>query len=165
MRTKQWISACVTTVLMMGVSTAAFAADYEPFTDVEDVCPDCEKPDADELEMADGTTLRGTVVGENTDFYVVVRYGEVRAIPTNAVDSITWADGSKPSGLSDKDQVVLDSGHVVSGTIVDEKDTPAFFQVKSSFADFTYTIFKKQVDKAYKDGSRYEFSMPEEDDE
>ncbi len=164
MRTKQWMAACVTAVLMMGVSTAVVAADYEPFTDVEDVCPDCEKPDADELEMADGTTLRGTVVGENADFYVVVRYGEARAIPTNAVNSIAWADGSKPSGLGDKDQIVLASGHVVSGTIVDEKDKPAFFQIKSSFADFTYTIFKTQVDKAYKNGSRYQFSMPEDDE-
>ncbi|QDG54309.1 hypothetical protein FIV42_27255 [Persicimonas caeni] len=158
MTAKKWITACAVALAVSGLSVAASAADFVPFSKVENVCPDCKKPKADVISMSNGSTIRGTVVAENTDFYTVVRYGEVRAVPRSSVQSIAWADGSKPSSLLDKDQIVLNNGHVLSGTIVDEKDEPAFFQIKSSFSDYTYMVTKSQVKKAYKGGSEYSFS-------
>ena len=157
----KWIVAIAVGVALVGVSTATFAQDYTPFGQVENVCPECEETKADVLEITGGLTVRGTVVAENSDFYTVVRFGEVRAIPRRDVQSIAWADGTKPSGLNTKDQILLNNGHVLSGTIIDEKDEPAFFQIKSSFADYTYSVAKGQVDKAYKSGQEYSFSMPE----
>ncbi len=162
---KKWIAACALSLAAFGLSATTFAQDFKPFSKVEDVCPDCEKPKADAISMSDGTTIRGTVVAENSDFYTVVRYGEVRALPRSKVQSIAWADGSKPSGLLDKDQIVLNTGHVLSGTIVKEKDEPAFFQIKSSFSDYTYMVTKAEVKKAYKGGSEYSFTVPTPEDD
>ncbi len=160
MTAKKWMTALLTAATVMGVSTAAFAVDFQPFSKVTNVCPDCKQPKADVITLAGGGTVRGTVVAENTDFYTVVRYGEVRAIPRNKVESIAYADGSKPAGLMNKDQIVLKNGHVLSGTIIKETDEPAFFQIKSSFSDYTYTVAKDQVAKAYKGGSEYSFTIP-----
>jgi hypothetical protein len=161
MSIKKWIPACIVAVSLVGLSTAAFAVDFKPFTQVENVCPECEQPKADVVSMSSGDKFRGTVVAENSAFYTVVRYGEVRAVPRSDVQSIAWADGSKPSGLMNKDQILLNSGHVLSGTIVDEKDKPSFFQIKSSFSDFTYTVAKSEVQTAYKNGSEYSFTAGE----
>jgi hypothetical protein len=163
MNAKKWIPAFVIAASLVGLSSAALAADFEPFTPVENVCPDCEKPKADVISLSGGDKIRGTVVAENSSFYTVVRYGEVRAIPRSDVQGIVWADGSKPSGLMKNDQIVLQSGHVLSGTIVDETDKPAFFQIKSSFSDYTYTVAKAEVQAAYKGGSEYAFSTGEEE--
>lgn len=162
MTAKKWIAACAVALAFSGLSATAFAADFIPFSKVENVCTDCKQPKADVISMSNGTAIRGTVVAENSDFYTVVRYGEVRAIPRSSVQSIAWADGAKPSSLLDKDQIVLTNGHVLSGTIVDEKDEPALFQIKSSFSDYTYMVTKSQVQKAYKSGSEYSFSKGEE---
>lgn len=164
MTLKKWMTACVTAAMLVGVSATAFAVDFKPFSKVGNVCPDCEQSKADVISLSKGGSVRGTVVAENTDFYVVVRYGEVRAIPRGDVQSIKWANGTKPSGLMDKDQIVLKNGHVLSGTIVDETDEPAFFQVKSSFSDYTYTVAKGSVASAYKSGSEYSFTVPESDE-
>jgi hypothetical protein len=161
MSAKTWIAAGIIAIATCGVSTAGFAADFKAFTPVENVCPECEQSKADLISMLSGDKIRGKVVAENTQFYTVVRYGEVRAIPRSNVQSIAWANGSKPSGLMDQDQIVLQNGHVLSGTIVDETDKPAFFQIKSSFSDFSYTVTKAEVKKAYKGGSEYSFSTGE----
>lgn len=147
------------------VSSTAAAQDFKPFTKVENVCPDCEQPRADIIELSSGDSIRGTVVAENTDFYVVVRYGEVRAVPRSDVQAIEWAGGNKPSGLMNKDQILLPNGHVLSGTITEEKDEPALFKIKSSFNQQTFVVFKKVVKTAYKDGQAYSFSMPETKDD
>lgn len=161
-----WTKTLVCALMLGGiglVSSTATAQQFKPFTSVENVCPDCEQAPADVVEMSNGDSIRGTVVAENADFYVMVRYGEVRVLPRSDVQAIEWADGNKPSGLMNKDQILLRSGHVLSGTIVEETDKPAHFKIKSSFNDQTYVVFKKVVDKAYKDGQQYSFEMPDED--
>ena len=155
MSATKWMSALAFAAVAVGVSATGFAADFEPFTKVENICPDCKKTKADVLSLSDGTSVRGTVVAENDEFYTVVRYGEVRAVPRSSVQSIDWADGSRPSSLRDKDQIVLNNGHVFSGTIVEETDEPAFFRIKSSFSDYTYTVAKTEVKKAFKGGTEY----------
>src|SRR5690554_7253899 len=79
--------ACAATLL--GVSTSAFAADFKPFKPVKNVCPECPQPKADELKLNDGQALRGTVVAENVDFYVFLRFDEVCEIAKSAVISIS----------------------------------------------------------------------------
>lgn len=132
---------------------AGTAAAYTPFTSVNNVCPTCTQPKADVLTTNDGATIRGSVLAENSSFYVFFRYGEIRAIPKNEVQKIEWANGTKPGGLTNFDQIVLKSGHVMSGTIVDNKEKPALFQIKSSKGELTYVVFKSQVAKIFKSGS------------
>lgn len=146
--------ACAATLL--GVSTSAFAADFKPFTPVKNVCPECPQPKADELKLNDGQVLRGAVVAENVDFYVFLRYGEVRAIPKSSVASIAWADGSKPAGLDGFEQILLNNGHVLSGSIINDSEKPALFELKASFANVTFRVSKDQVLKAYRNGQAFE---------
>jgi hypothetical protein len=163
-----WKNVFVFAVALTGLgllSSTAAAQAFKPFSQVENVCPECEQPPADVIEMSNGDSIRGTVVAENTDFYVVVRYGEVRAVPRSDVQAIEWAGGNKPSGLMSKDQILLPNGHVLSGTITEEKDEPALFKLKSSFNQQTFVVFKKEVETAYKDGQTYSFTMPEDKDE
>jgi hypothetical protein len=157
---KKWMLSLSCALMILGLSGTAFAQDFQAFTPVQSVCPDCALPKADVLTLSGGQTLRGTVVAENQDFYVVVRYGEVRAIPKTNVQSIAWADGTKPGALNNLDQIVLQNGHVLSGTIIQESNEPPYIQIKSSFADFTYTVAKSEVAKAYKGGSVYQVKMP-----
>lgn len=152
--------ACAATLL--GISTTAFAADFKPFTPVTNVCPECEQPKADEMKLKDGQAIRGTVVAENVDFYVFLRYGEVRAIPKSLVASMTWANGKKPSGLDGFEQILLKNGHVLSGTITNDSDKPPLFELKASFADVKFMVTKDQIKKAYRNGEEFEvvFEMP-----
>ena len=113
------------------------------------------------IELNDGQTIRAKVVAENNAFYVIERFNEVRSVPLDSIKSVEWADGSRPANLRGQDQLLLENGHVISGTITDEKDEPAYFQVKSSISDFTYVVFKAEVKKAYKGGAEYPFTVPE----
>lgn len=161
MSIKKWLLSFACAATLLGISTSAFAADFKPFTPVKNVCPECPQPKADEIRTRDGQTLRGTVVAENVDFYVFLRYGEIRAIPKSAVESMEWADGSKPSGLDAYEQVLLKNGHVLSGEIVTDNEKPPLYEVKLSYGDFTIMATKDQVDKVYKNGKAVDFKRPE----
>ncbi|TDP63706.1 hypothetical protein [Bradymonas sediminis] len=156
MSVKKWLLSFACAATLMGISTSAFAADFKPFTPVKNVCPECVQPKADEMKLNDGQAIRGTVVAENVDFYVFLRYGEVRAIPKSAVANIVWANGSKPAGLDRYEQVLLKNGHVLSGTIINDSQEPPLYEVKASFANVTIMAAKDQVKKAYRNGQEIE---------
>lgn len=161
MNAKKWLMSLACTFTVLGAASAASAADFKPFTPVKDVCPECEKPKADEVKLADGRAIRGTVVAENADFYVFLRYGEIRAISKSSVSNIVWANGSKPSGLDDFEQILLKNGHILSGTIINDNAKPALFELRASFSDVTFMVTKDQVDKAYRDGREFEVEVAE----
>lgn len=148
--------------LMAMAGTAAAQVSYEPFSEVENVCPDCEKPAADEIALDSGETIRGTIVAKNEDFLVVERYGEVQAIPNDKVKSMSFEDGSRPSKLESQDQIVLPNGHVLTGEIVDQSDKPGHFQLESSILDVSYVVFQKKAEALYRGGSKETIEMPEE---
>jgi hypothetical protein len=142
-------------LLAFGLSAQGTAAvDFEPFSEVESVCPDCELPDMDTVELSSGEKIRCQIVAANDDFWVIERYGEVRAIPDSRVTSKSYADGGAPSDLRSQDQIVLENGHVLTGAIVDESDEPGHFQLKSSVGDSSFVVFKKQARAMYRDGSK-----------
>lgn len=143
------------------VAVEASAVEFEPFHEVENVCPDCEKPESDTVELSDGTTVRCTIVAENQDFLVVERYGETRGIPNSEVASKSYADGGPPSDLRSQDQIVLKNGHVLTGSIVDESDKPGHYQLKSAVGDFSYVVFKSQAEALYREGSKETIEVPE----
>lgn len=137
------------------ISSSAFS--FEPFAEVQNVCPECTPRKSDALTTNDGTVVRGQVIAENSEAYIFYRFGEVRSIPKNQVQNVEWAEGSKPGGLSNPDQIILKDGHVLSGTIVDDKDKPAIFQIKLSHHDQTVVVFKSQVQTLFKGGSKASF--------
>ncbi len=148
------VFAAVFTILVAFVTTAQ-AQDYsfKSFSDVKSVCPQCEPPASDVLKLKNGSEVRATVVAINPAFYTVSRYGEVRTIPNGDVTSVEYEKGNKPSGIDSQDQIVLKNGHVLTGTISLENEKPAYYQIKSSTLDYTYTVFEPQAVKVYKKGN------------
>lgn len=151
-RVSSWISIFFVAAGTLCLASPAFS--FEPFQDVTSVCPDCTPRKSDALTANDGTVLRGQVIAENSESYIFYRFGEVRSIPKNQVQKLEWADGSKPGGLTNSDQVVLKNGHVLSGAIVDDKDEPALIQIKLSHHDQTVVVFKSLVETLFKGGSK-----------
>jgi hypothetical protein len=144
-----------TTVAVLSLVASTVAAQdfsFRPFSDVTNVCPTCEAPPSDVLKLRDGREVRATVVAMNPSFYTVVRFGEVRTVPRGEVQSVTWEKGSQPSGLDNLDQIVLRNGHVLTGSIVVDNDTPAYYQIKSSYMEYTYTVFKTQAARVFRNG-------------
>ncbi|MFB6350165.1 MAG: hypothetical protein ABEN55_08060, partial [Bradymonadaceae bacterium] len=150
-------------VVGMGLASPAVTqVEFQSFSNVETVCPDCEKPKSDTVELTGGKKIRCTIVAENDDFLVVERFGEVRGIPLQKVASKSFKDGNRPSNLKSQDQIVLKNGHVLSGEIVDESDKPGHFQLKSSVGDFSYVVFKREAKALYRKGSKKTIEMPHE---
>jgi hypothetical protein len=144
-------------MISMSVWFGADAMAYTPFTVVNNVCPKCTQPKADVATMSDGAKVAGQIIGENNVFYVMLRFGELRILPKNEVQVVEFANGAKPSNLSSHDQILLKSGHVISGTITEDKDLPALFQVKASHGDMTFVVFKSEVSKVYRAGLESSF--------
>lgn len=147
----------IATALAVSVAVPAFA--WAPFTVVTNVCETCEQEPADVVTLTNGTKIRGQVVGENSSFWVVVRLTEARAIPKGEVQGIEWANKSKPASVSNSDQILLKNGVVLSGTIVDDKTTPPVMQLKSSYLDQTYIVFKAEVAEAYRSGTKIDLGI------
>ena len=148
---KKLMLATISLVLLTALPALAFSP---PFTVVTNVCDTCEQEPADVVTLTSGQKIRGKVVGENPSFYTVVRYTEARAIPRSEVQGIKWANGSKPPAVSSSDQILLHNGVVFSGTIVENKTKPALIQLKSSYLNQTYIVFKSQIAEAYRSGTK-----------
>ncbi len=142
--------------------TAFGQVEFESFSEVENVCPDCDRPPADEVALRGGETIRGTIVAKNEDFWVVERYGEVRGIPEGEVESTSFEDDSRPSDLQSQDQIVLKNGHVLTGEITDESDEPPHYEIESSVLDVSYVVFKEEAKALYRGGSKEDIEIPEE---
>ena len=158
---QKWVG-LVVFLAMLGTGWQASAVEFEPFRNVEDVCPECEKPKSDSVTLSDGQKLRCNIVAANDDFLVVEKYGEVRGIPNSRVKSKSFADGAPPSNLRSQDQIVLKSGHVLTGSIVDESDKPGHFQMKSGVNDFSFVVFKSEIGALYRSGTKKTVELPKE---
>lgn len=140
--------------VILSMSAQVSAADFRPFSPVQDVCPTCPKSAEDQITLNNDTKIRAKIVAENDDFFVLARYGEVRILPKERVLSVEWANNSQPSGLDMQDQVLLTTGHVVTGSIIEEQDKPAYFKIQSSINQQTYIVFKAQAEAVYRGGRR-----------
>lgn len=149
-----WMLALLGVITLSSVEV--MGQDFRPFTPVEDVCPECEDRPQDRLELTGGDVVEGEVVAENVDFYVVVRFQEVRTVPRERVLAIQWGKGDETPGLMKFDQILLPSGHVLSGTIIDDKVEPAIYKIKSSFNQQTYTVSKSEAQAVYIEGRAVE---------
>lgn len=130
---------------------------FKPWSDITDVCPSCEQPAGDVISLKNGDEIKGVIRAINPLFYTVERFGEVRTVPTNDVQSVEWKRGTKPDGLDSLDQIVLSNGHVLTGKIITDNDRPPYFEIESSYLDHTYTVFKSQAQMVFKKGIEYDF--------
>lgn len=143
------------TLALLSMPVLGFA--YQPFTSVQSVCETCPNPKSDVLTLNDGNKIRGSIIGENTAFYVMLKHLEVRAIQKTQVQTVEYAGGTKPGFLASQDQILLKSGHVLNGEITEDKEKPALFQVRSSHGNVSFVVFKSEVSKVYKKGLESSF--------
>lgn len=149
------------TLCLVGMfASEASALKFTPFSNVKDVCPKCPKATTDTITFQNNVKVKARIIAETNAFYVIERYGEVRLVPLSDILSIDWGGGSKPAGLTSQDQIVLLNGHVLTGSIIDEKDAPkgGYFRMRSSTNNQTYIVFKKQAESVYKGGRAYTFT-------
>ncbi len=130
---------------------------FNDWSDVTQVCPTCEPPPADELVLRNGDTVQGTIRAVNPVFYTVERFGEVRTVPAGDVQEVNWKRGDQPRGLDSLDQIVLKNGHVLTGEIIVDNDRPPYFEIQSSYLEYSYTVFKSQIAMVFRDGQEYDF--------
>lgn len=134
--------------LMIPSSSSAFQ--FREFTSVENVCPDeCDQRPSDVLHLKDGRKVRGRVIANNHEFFVVNRLHEIRAVPLEKVKNIDWHDG-QPEDLTDYDQILLKSGHVLSGKITGGDKNPTYLEIEGQLTDNTYTVFESQIEEVYR---------------
>jgi hypothetical protein len=150
--------ALVATALLASTATAQEVdLSFNDWSDVTQVCPTCEPPPADELVLRNGDTVQGTIRAVNPVFYTVERFGEVRTVPSGDVQEVNWKRGDQPSGLDSLDQIVLQNGHVLTGEIIVDNDRPPYFEIQSSYLEYSYTVFKSQIAMVFRDGEQYDF--------
>ena len=94
---------------------------FTPFTEVKSVCPSCPRPKTDQVKLASGEVLACKVIAQNDDYYVAVRFGELRAIMKSEISSIKWAAEGKGVKLPNGDQILLKNNVVLHGTIVEQQ--------------------------------------------
>ena len=150
---KRWILGSVVGLMCLG-SAQGMAADFRPFSSVEDVCPTCAKRAVDTITLDNGTKVKARIEAENDDYLVLSRYGEVRIIPKSRLMSVEWANNSERSGLTSQDQLVLSSGHVLTGSIIEENKEQGIYRLQSSLNQQIYVVFGTQVESVYKAGRR-----------
>ena len=151
---KKRVMFAVATCAMMAMAGPAMAVNFQPFTKVTDVCPTCPKRATDTITLNSSTKIAAKVVAENDDFFVLVRYGEVRAVPKGSVQSVEWANGSAPTGLTSQDQIVLRSNHVLTGSIIEENKDRGFYRMQSSVNKQTFVVFDNSAESVYKAGRK-----------
>lgn len=140
--------------VVMSVGLSATAADFRPFSAIQDVCPTCPKRAEDTITMDNGTKVKARIEAENDDYLILARYGEVRAFPKSRLMSVDWANNSARSGLTSQDQIVLNTGHVLTGNIIEENSETGLYRLQSSLNQQIYVVFAKEAEAIYKAGSR-----------
>lgn len=126
---------------------------WRAFTSVNTVCvDDCDDSQRDQLFLNSGDRVHAWILRETSAFYLVTLHGEVRAVDKAKVTDVQRSDGARPSAEGHDDQVVLDSGHVLSGRIVAESELPPTVQILSADGRHTYVAHKPQISLVVRGG-------------
>jgi hypothetical protein len=145
--------ACSLVLLLLVVPLAGFTN----FGEVSDVCPACGKPTKDVVVLKSIGPVWCNVIAENDDYYVVERFGEVRAALKSEVESVRWGSGRSATSLEKADQILLKNNLVYNGQILSE-DPGRFFTMQCP--NFKQTPWVNMVKSVHKAGQPYAFAAP-----
>ncbi|MBW2730740.1 MAG: hypothetical protein JRH20_00015 [Deltaproteobacteria bacterium] len=125
---------------------------FTPFTSVSNVCPKCKAaPTFDEVALLGGKKVLANVVAQNSDYYVVERFGELRMLKKSKVSAVAWRDEG-PRKLATGDQILLKSGVVFHGGIASEQKG-RFFVIQ--VGERNHMIWNSQIEAVYRGGNLY----------
>jgi hypothetical protein len=142
----------VLALLFLALPLAAFA----DFTEVTEVCPSCTRPTADVVVLTSGAQVWCNVLAENDDYYVLERFGELRAAFKSEVGSIHWGPGRSAAELPSGDQILLKNDVLYHGTILSE-DPGHSFTIQSLTAKQTPAV--NMIRSVHKGKHAYSFQQ------
>jgi hypothetical protein len=126
------------------VSTAS-AQTFKPFDDAKSRCPDCMKDRYDNVKLKTGDVIYAKVVAENPVFYVLERFGELRAVAHDAVAGIDRKIvQNEASKAANRDQVLLLNGVVFSG-VVSGGEGIDYYKMVVAPGGYTHQIQKSMI--------------------
>jgi len=130
---------------------------FTPFTEVTNVCPACPQGKRDLITLTSGTKVACSVVAQNSDYYVVARHGEYRAVEKSEVSSVKWRGEGGAATRGTGDQILQKNGVVLHGAIVEEQ---AGRYLVIQVGSLKHVVWVGQIKSAHKGGKPYEIPQP-----
>jgi hypothetical protein len=126
MKTKLWVTSAIALGLVLDPTSAAWGQAYKPFTPVTSVCPSCTTgPQYDRIVLRNGIEIRARLIAENEVFYVLEKFGELRAVGRAEVATIEKnRNVERPAGF--QDQILFKDGIVFAGALTESHGGDAF---------------------------------------
>jgi len=130
------------------------AQSFRPFDEVTSSCPKCPSPGNDKLTLKDGQVVDAIVVAENPKFYVLAKFGELRAV---GLDQVAKLDRNPHAdrGKGHVDELLSKGGLVVSGQLVSDDTATGYVEFASVGVATPMRILKSMVAVIFKSGKLY----------
>ena len=143
-------------MLSIAVFTAApLLCGFVQFTHVRNVCPKCPKVQKlDVVVLNNSTRIECSVLAQNNQYYVLQRYGELRAALKTEVSKIEWKDKKPPPNLHLGDQILTSNNVVYHGTITGEQ-RGRYFEIQ--VGTHKHLVWHSQVTSVHRGGVPYQF--------
>jgi hypothetical protein len=131
---------------------AGWSQQLIPFTPVSSVCPTCTTgPKYDRIVLRDGSDAKARVIAENERFYVLEKFGELRAVGRDQVRTVEKNPAvERPSGLPD--QILFRDGIVLAGTLKSAKDDAEPFEMVEPISGTTVLGYRAAISLVYRAG-------------
>ncbi len=141
-------------LLAAALGVLLLGSGFKPFPVVKNVCPLCKgKPSFDTVVLTTGAKIRCDVIAQNSDYYVLERFGVLRMVRKTDVSSVEWKSNTPPK-LATGDQVLLHSGLALHGTIYTVQKG-RFIEIRSG--KHMHTVWVSQIQAAYQGGKALTF--------
>jgi hypothetical protein len=150
MRSSSWLAAvaALSSVIAPGVVRAQT---LNPFSDVKSVCSkNCTGgPEYDRIVLKDGTEVRARTVSENDRFVVLEKFGELRAVGRDQIQTLD--KNPKAERGNYPDAILTKDGSVLAGRLKSAQDDVDPFELTSG-AGFNETAWKSVIVAVYRGG-------------
>jgi len=158
MRSRHAVVGLLTCGLAMAWASAGKAQTFKPFDDVTSVCPTCHDPSYDKVTLKSGQVVEAVVVAENPMFYVLARFGEMRAVGRDQVTKVERSSNAvRPPGHVD--QLLCKDGFVLSGKVVKDNASSGYVEFASVGVKEHMLVLKSLVQAIFESGKAY-YSAP-----
>jgi len=130
------------------------AQSFRPFDEITSSCPRCPSTGTDRLTLKDGQVVEAIVVAENPMFYVLAKFGELRAV---GLDQVAKLDRNPKAdrGTGHVDELLSKGGLVVSGQVVSDDPTTGYVEFASVGVATPMRILKSMVAVIFKSRKLY----------
>jgi hypothetical protein len=106
------------------------------------------------VTLASGQRIPCSVMAQNSNYYVISRYGELRALEKSEVTAVKWKNPTEAQSLGTGDQILTKTGVVLHGAILDQQQGRYFIiQVGA----FKHTVWSSQIQSVHKAGQPFAF--------